>query len=101
MKTREEVQWLKAQWLEDPCWDIEETEGYADYYDELSAFRQRQESKWKRLEEIRIRDKAVRLGIPGKLRLAQYVEDLEDRIEKLTWQVEILKKNSITNQNSI
>lgn len=39
MKTREEVESLKANWAADPCWDIEATEGFEEYRDELIAFR--------------------------------------------------------------
>ncbi len=39
MKTREEVEQLKSEWAWDPCWDIENTEGFKEYYDELLAYR--------------------------------------------------------------
>jgi len=38
MKTREELQNLKRQWGDDPCWDLEETEGFEEYRDELMSF---------------------------------------------------------------
>lgn len=28
MKTREEVEQLKADWIANPCYDLEETEGF-------------------------------------------------------------------------
>lgn len=38
--TREEVEALKKNWVEDPCWDIEHTgDGFEDYHDELLQFR--------------------------------------------------------------
>ena len=42
-KTREEVEALKANWLQDPCWDIEKTEGFEEYASELLSFRMWQE----------------------------------------------------------
>jgi hypothetical protein len=39
MKTREEVEDLKDNWLLDPIYDLEETEGFEDYRDELLAYR--------------------------------------------------------------
>lgn len=39
MKTKDEVQALKDSWLKDPCWDIEDTEGFEDHYEELLAYR--------------------------------------------------------------
>jgi len=55
MKTRAEVEDLKAQWLTDPCWDIYATEGYGDYESELIVFQQAQEDQWARAEEASIR----------------------------------------------
>ena len=39
---------LKESWLKDPIWDIEETEGFEDYYDELLSFRLSKEKEWDR-----------------------------------------------------
>ncbi len=39
MKTREEVEALKKEWEHDPCWDIEGTEGFEEYYSELLEYR--------------------------------------------------------------
>jgi len=38
MKTREEVDELKRQWKRDPIWDIEETEDFEEYREELVKF---------------------------------------------------------------
>lgn len=38
MKTREEVDALKKSWLKDGCFDIEDTEGFEEYRDELKLF---------------------------------------------------------------
>lgn len=46
MKTREEVEALKAEWANDPCWDLEKTEGFEEYHDELFAFTIEQERLW-------------------------------------------------------
>lgn len=46
MKTEAEVQALKACWQQDPCWNIEETEGFEDYKEELLAFREKCEVEW-------------------------------------------------------
>lgn len=37
---------LKANWCENPCWDIEDSEGFEDYHDELLKFRQEKEFEW-------------------------------------------------------
>lgn len=44
-KTVEEVDALKLNWIKDPCWDIEETEGFEEYREELLAFRQKIEKE--------------------------------------------------------
>ncbi len=38
MKTRAEVETLKQQWLKDPCWDLDTTEGFEEYKEELAQF---------------------------------------------------------------
>jgi hypothetical protein len=38
MKTREEVETLKADWLRDGCWDLHTTEGFEEYGAELKEF---------------------------------------------------------------
>jgi len=48
MKTIEEVQELKDQWVMDPCWDIEHSEGFEAHKEELLAFRLEQEAIFER-----------------------------------------------------
>jgi hypothetical protein len=55
MKTREEVEQLKRQWLEDSrhsyngfyVWKIEENKEFIDYWWELTIFRDRMSRKWR------------------------------------------------------
>lgn len=51
----EELRLLKLDWKRDPCWDIEETEGFEAHRDELLAFRKKQEQKWDIENTIRLR----------------------------------------------
>lgn len=37
IKTRSQIESLKYSWLHDPCWDIEETEGFEQFREELKA----------------------------------------------------------------
>lgn len=39
MRTPEEIKKLKDQWLRDPCWDIEDADGFEDHREELAAWR--------------------------------------------------------------
>ncbi|GEM_PF-6650957 len=48
MKTREEIEKLKQDWKNDPCWNIEDTEGFKDRKGELIAFRVEHEEKIKK-----------------------------------------------------
>ena len=38
-KTANEIAELKRGWSADPCWDIEDTEGFEAHRDELKTFR--------------------------------------------------------------
>jgi hypothetical protein len=49
--TREDVERLKKDWLDNPYWDIWETEGFEDFEGELREFQFEYEIR-KRLEEI-------------------------------------------------
>ena len=47
-KTRTEIEDLKRGWLKDPCWDIEETEGFEAHREELELFHATMRAKWKK-----------------------------------------------------
>ena len=81
--TPEAIVELKAQWESDPCWDIEDTEGFEDHYDELITYRKQRELEWWQQDMQKIKDKAADLGCPENLKLAEYVMSLEKRLEKL------------------
>ena len=48
IKTPSEIAALKMDWKQDPCWDIEDTEGFEAHYDELKAFSLEMRAIWKR-----------------------------------------------------
>lgn len=93
-RTSDEVEKLKQDWKSDPCWDLELTEGFEDYKEELLEFRTETEAMWteehnrKKTEQIARQIqlqtlKAEELGVPGNLKLAEYVLELEHRIFNL------------------
>jgi len=83
MKTAEEIEALKLEWASDPCWDLEDTEGFEDHREDLLAYRrQRERAKWHE-EMQQIKDKAEEIGCPENLKLAEYVMSLEKRLEEL------------------
>jgi hypothetical protein len=74
MKTRAEVDDLKAQWKADPCWDIEFTEGFEDHIDELRLY---QEQTYDQTVSM----KAQKLNC--SFETASYFLRLEARLERL------------------
>ena len=47
MKTREDVEALKANWVKDPIYDLASVEGFEEYHSELDQFQDEMEAKWK------------------------------------------------------
>jgi len=45
-KTSVEIEKLKKGWKKDPCWDIEDTDGFEDHVEELLNFRRQTELEW-------------------------------------------------------
>lgn len=81
MKTREEIEELKRQWKNDPCWDIEDSEGFEQHRPELMDYRFMMEEHWNRKEMERKWARADLLGCSPAL--LQYIEGLEGRLETL------------------
>ena len=84
MKSQDELNALKADWRMDPIWDIEETEGFEEHYDELLSYRLEMDAQWKKTEDERILKRSQELGIEGNYKLVYYLEGLERTILKLT-----------------
>jgi hypothetical protein len=83
MATRKEIAHLKENWLGDPCWDIEKTEGFEEHVEELKAFRLYYEKQWKEQNQKKLETKADLLGFPGNIVFARYIEKLEDKIRNM------------------
>jgi hypothetical protein len=90
-RTNEEILALKSQWTSDPCWDIEDTEGFAAHREELLAYRQAKEAEWAQERLARLEKRAAELGVPGNLSLARYVDGLEWRIEQMAESIKQLQ----------
>jgi len=82
-RTRDDIETLKAVWLKDPCWDIEQTEGFEAHREELAAFHEQKRQEWKAKAEQRLQERAARMGIPDNLELAKYIIELEQRLSSL------------------
>lgn len=51
MPSPEEIQELKDNWRRDPCWDIEDTEGFEEHREELLAYSLEMKAHWKEQAE--------------------------------------------------
>lgn len=92
-KTAQDVEALKENWLADPCWDIEETDGFEAYKEELLAFHIQQEARWEEQRQERIHNKAKELGLQTHPHLAEYVLNLEDRLTRMQEEIDALKNH--------
>ena len=79
--TRADVETLIAQWTGDPCWDLEDTDGYEAYREELLAVRLVNERRWQRQEAERVQGRCAELGCTPQL--LRYLESLERAIARL------------------
>lgn len=83
MPTTQEVEKLKHDWYVDPCWDLETTEGFEEHRKELKEYQEKTIAKWDQIHLERMKEKSDKLGCRGNVQLAEYIESLEKRIEKL------------------
>lgn len=89
MATRKQIEELKAQWLGDPCWDIEETQGFEEHSDELLDFRLNMEAKWEEEFQEELRAYAHVIGCSTNLQLAHHLLNITRRITKIESQLQI------------
>jgi hypothetical protein len=80
MATREAIRNLMENWLADPHWDIEDTEGFEGHRAELRAFREAKQAEWARQRERELGELVERIGAPN-VTLARYLERLERRLQ--------------------
>ena len=86
MITSNEIEKLIASWKSDPCWDIEETEGFEAYYDELLAYRLEVEKQWEREWADKLEARAAQLKC--SVELADYIIKLEHRLQGMNQTLE-------------
>ncbi|MDX8355671.1 hypothetical protein [Cognatiyoonia sp. IB215182] len=64
-----------------PCWDIEDTEGFEDQYDELKAFSDQMYQIWvEKRRTAELERQAEELGCPGNV---AHVKNLANKLVKL------------------
>lgn len=54
MKTIGDIEQLKNDWVNDPCWDIEKTDGFEEYESYLLMFRLEKEKEWQQKEQEKL-----------------------------------------------
>lgn len=81
MKTQSELDDLIRQWKTDPCWDIEDTEGYEEYRDYLLSVRLEYERQYQENEKARL--KSIANTLQCSIAVVKRIEALEYRIKEL------------------
>jgi len=94
MATKEELTALKLNWMGDPCWDIEDTEGFEEHRDELLEFSAKKYEEWGVAENIRIAEVAEKMGIPGNIAVAYLIEQLQQRVTSLEDKVCLIRDSA-------
>jgi hypothetical protein len=94
MKTRKEIDHLKANWTKDPCWDLTDTEGFEDHRVELSDYQEKMEAYWKEHREGEKRARANRMGLVHPSKLAEYISGVEEGISALIDRIDTVEKRA-------
>lgn len=90
MITREQVEKLKQDWLNDPCWDLGTTEGFEAYWEELEQFATAKKAEWDAKRLVRDQKAANEMGLTVKEyrhmeSLKWQAKDAEKRAAQILW----------------
>lgn len=94
-KTHEEIEKLKASWLNDPCWDIEDSEGFEVHKEELLAYRLEVQAEREQIRKERDAKRAEKVkaetGItdPVTAQAIWTFEEIELALERVDREMEI------------
>ena len=71
---------LKDIWLKDPCWDIEDTEGFEKYRTHLRLFRIKHEQIWANqyAEKVKAKADSLNVSINASDRIINYERSLQE-----------------------
>jgi hypothetical protein len=84
--SREQVEKLKADWFNDPCWDLVNTVGFEEHKEELEHFQKYWEDIWKKEieeEKRQANEMAEKLGVVGLYRLIKKQEEALTKHERV------------------
>ena len=84
-----EIDALKANWLNDPCYDIADTEGFEAHATELANWQYGKEMEWKGEREAKLIARAAELNCSPEL--VEVVERLERRVKAQDEEIEKLQ----------
>lgn len=87
-RERHEIDKLIADWKADPCWDLEDAEGFEAHKDELRRVRFVEMDRQQQAERWALEEKARAIGCSGNHMLAAYVLALEARVATLEQRLE-------------
>jgi hypothetical protein len=91
-RTADEIAELKRNWTNDPCWDIEDTEGFEYHYMELRRWREALEDQ-RRVNEInRVTTRGAHLGFTYDQ--MRFMENLERQIRTLRQEIDALRQET-------
>jgi len=89
-RTGEEIDALISEWISDPCWHLEDSEGFEAYRQYLLEIRLKHERNWEewqkekqKREQRELLKKSTDIGCEGNLQLAAYVLGLERRLQQV------------------
>lgn len=94
MATELEINNLKADWTQEPIWDIEETEGFEEHREELRRFHDEMSARWESERRERDLATAARVGLDGNAEVGAMLNALLSRIADLENQVKELSYNA-------
>jgi hypothetical protein len=96
VRTPEEIEALKRNWLSDPCWDIEHTDGFEAHQEELAAFRNDWQAKWDAKYEAQRKEKLATLTARYccSAEAAEAIDELLTRVRDLEFEIRSLRGRS-------
>lgn len=85
MKTPEEIEELKRQWKQDPCWDIFSTEGFEDHVTELTEFQEKYNAEQMERYERELERYCISIGYtyPEQKLLAEHYREFKNELTKI------------------
>lgn len=88
-KTTAEIKALIKDWEEDPCWDLEDTEGFEAHVVELRKHRIEKSKEWRLENKASDYDQCARWGCSPQL--LEVIQKQRGDIDRLETQIEALR----------